>query len=219
MVSPDRLIPRWYAAAVIGLLLVGTVTYGVLGLVSQGPARAVGLLSAAAFAALLVAASVALLGRRRPRPTPPAGDGTVEVASPAVLSASLLLAWALLLVAAGIWVAVAVTDFDRIEAPGATFLVVAGAAASLPDLVRLLTGRLHRWRLSLEPDRLTYRGYRTDVTIPASRLRGAELQARGPAGVRIRVSGEQPDVVVPVTAFRAPPEQLVELVRDHARAR
>ena len=55
------------------------------------------------------------------------------------------------------------TDFDEIEAPGATLLTVVGALGMLPDLVRLLTGRLHRWRLEIGPETVRYRGYRTDV--------------------------------------------------------
>ena len=64
---------------------------------------------------------------------------------------------------------------------------------------------------------LTYRGYRTDVTVPWKDVRGAEIQERGPAGVRIDLRGaRRKDPVVPITAFTVPAEQLVEEI---ARAR
>jgi hypothetical protein len=48
------------------------------------------------------------------------------------------------------------SDLLALEAPGASLVMVVGAVGSLPDLLRLLTGRLHRWRLELGPDALIY---------------------------------------------------------------
>ncbi len=112
------------------------------------------------------------------------------------------------------------TDFDSLESPGFALITVVGALASLPDLVRLLTGRLHRWRLELGPESVTYRGYRTDATWPWSKVHGARIQARGPAGVLIDVKGAGQDPVVPITAFAVPAEQLVdEIQRAKAASR
>ena len=113
------------------------------------------------------------------------------------------------------WGWVLLHDPGSLESPGYSLMTVVGAVASLPDFARLLTGRLHRWTLVLGPDGLTYRGYRTDVSVPWKDVRGATIQQRGPAGVRIDLRGARAkDPVVPITAFDVPAEQLVdEIVR------
>ncbi len=57
--------------------------------------------------------------------------------------------------------------------PGFALVTVAGAVGSLPDLVRLVTGRLHRWRVVIDGGSITYRDYRTDETWPVSKVHGA----------------------------------------------
>jgi hypothetical protein len=129
-------------------------------------------------------------------------------------------AWIALLVVAGLWVVIGLIDVDDIESPGFALVTVLGALASLPDLARLLTGRLHRWRLELGPESISYRGYRTAETWPWSKVHGARIQTRGPAGVAIDVKGAGEDPVVPITAFAVPAEQLVEEIqRAQAAAR
>lgn len=114
---------------------------------------------------------------------------------------------------AGLWAYVMVTDFSAIESPGFTLVTIAASVGLLPDLARLLTGRLHRWRLELGPDALTYRGYRTDLTVPWSKVGRATVQTKAPVGVLINVRGTSKDPVVPILAFSVPAEQLIEEIQ------
>lgn len=218
MVSPARLVPRWWSATVVLLLLAGTAVGLVMTLVADGALAWSGAGLLVAFAGLLVAAGSALVRPRRPREPEVAGDGTRTFRAPAPTVAGLLLAWAALLVVAGLWAWLAVADFGALESPGFALLAIAGGLASVPDLVRLLTGRLHRWTLELGPAALTYRGYRTAVTVPWRDVKGAAVQRRNPAGVRIDLRAAQEDVVVPITAFDVPAEQLVEEVHRARKA-
>lgn len=170
-----------------------------------------------AFAALLVAAGSALVRPRRQREPEVAPDGARIFRAPAPTVAGLLVAWAALLSVALLWAWLAVTDLDALESPGFALATITAALASVPDLVRLLTGRLHRWTLVLGPTSLTYRGYRTDVTVPCRDVKGAAVQRRNPAGVRIDLRAARPPVVVPITAFDVPAEQLVEEVHRALR--
>ena len=212
-----RLIPRWFAVVVIGALTLFVLGFLVLALSVEGLMRwsAWGLF---VFAALLLCSAVSALARPRRRREPQVTPEGVRVfVAPGLTTWPLVGAWVSLLVVAGTWAFVAVTDFGALESPGFALLTIVGAVASLPDLVRLLTGRLHRWRLELGPDAITYRGYRTDVSWPWSKVHGARIQERGPAGVAIDVKGSGVDPVVPITAFDVPAEQLVEEI-DRARA-
>ena len=214
---PLRLIPRWFTVVVSALLTLFTVAFLGLALSVDGVLgwSAWGLL---AFAGLLLCSAVSALARPRRRAEPIIeADGTRVFLAPGATTWPLVVAWFALLVVAAIWAYVAVTDFSALESPGFSLVAIAGAVASLPDLARLLTGRLHRWRLELGPEALTYRGYRTDVTWPWSKVHGARIQARGPAGVVIDVKGAGKDPVVPITAFAVPAEQLVEEI-ERARA-
>ncbi len=215
-----RLIPRWYVVTVVAVLAVLTLVFtglaatsdGVLGWSAWGLTAATGL--------MLVAAVSSLARPRRPRPPTIAPDGTRVFLAPATTVWSLIGAWFALLVVAALWIVVAVTDFDSLESPAFALITVVGALASLPDLFRLLTGRLHRWRLELGPESVTYRGYRTDATWPWSKVHGARIQARGPSGVLLDVKGAGQDPVVPITAFAVPAEQLVdEIQRAKAASR
>ncbi len=220
MSGPARLIPRWYTAVVISVLVVLTLLFLGLAVTSEGVAGASAWGLTLATGLLLLAAVSALARRRRPREPTVTADGTRVFLSPALTAWTLVSAWLALLAVAALWVVQAVTDFDGLESPGFALLTVLGAVASLPDLVRLLTGRLHRWRLELGPEALHYRGYRTDVTCPWSKVHGAGIQARGPAGVLVDVKGAGADPVVPITAFDVPAEQLVEEIqRAKAAAR
>ena len=166
----------------------------------------------AACVLLLVSAASALLRPRRPREPTVTAAGVRVFLSPAVTAWPLVGAWLAVLVTAALWGYVAVTDLDALESPGFALVTIGGALASLPDLVRLLTGRLHRWRVELGPDTISYRGYRRAETWPWSAVHGARTQSR-PAGVVIDLKGPGKDPVVPVTAFAFPPQQLVEEIR------
>ena len=217
MSATVRLIPRWFAAVVIGALTLFVLGFLVLALSVEGVMRwsAWGLF---VFAALMLCAAVSALARprrrREPHVTP---DGARVFVAPGLTTWPLVGAWLALLVVAAVWAFVAVTDFGALESPGFALLTIVGALASLPDLVRLVTGRLHRWRLELGPDTITYRGYRTDVSWPWAKVHGARIQERGPAGVAIDVKGSGVDPVIPITAFDVPADQLVEEI-ERARA-
>lgn len=209
-----RLIPRWYTATVctfLGVLTVGAVG---LGIFSSGPLVPSAWTFALTTGAGLVAAVSALARPRRRRELPVRPDGTRVLEGPRLTVVALLVAWAAITVTAVLWAYVAVTDFDAIEAPGAAFLTVVGAVGMLPDLVRLLTGRLHRWRLEIGPETVRYRGYRTDVTYRRRDVRGGLVHPRHPAGVEIDLrGGATKGAVIPATAFDVPAEQIIEELR------
>ncbi len=212
MVSPERLIPRWWTASVLLLLLVGMLAGAVMASVADGALAWSGAGLLVAFAGLLVTALSALVRPRRRRETVVSTDGVRAFRAPLGTVAGLLVAWAALLAVAALWAWLAATDFGALESPGFALLAIVGALASLPDLVRLLSGRLHRWTLELGPDALAYRGYHTAVTVPWREVKGASVQQRNPAGVRIDLRAGRDPLVVPITAFDVPADQLVEEV-------
>lgn len=216
--TPARLVPRWWTATVLLLLLLGVLVGVVMAATADGALVWSGVGMLVAFASLLVAAVSAFARPRRRREPEVASDGTRTFRAPVPTVAGLLLAWAALLVVAGLWAWLAISDFGALESPGFALLSIAGGLASLPDLVRLLTGRLHRWTLELGPAALTWRGYRSDVTVPWRDVKRATVQRRGPAGVRIDLRADRDDVVVPISAFAVPAEQLVEEVHRARKA-
>lgn len=212
-VTPVRLVPRWFTVTVVVALVAMTGMFVGLAVTADGVMgwSAWGLVAFAGL--LLVAALSALVRPRRTREPVVAADGTRVFAAPVLTVAALLGAWAALLATAVLWGFVGLTDLDALESPGFTLVTIVGALASLPDLARLLTGRLHRWTLELGPEAVSYRGYRTSLTLSWSKVHGARIHPRGPAGVAIDVKGAGDDPVVPITAFDVPAEQLVEEIR------
>ena len=207
------LIPRWFVGIVLALLTCFVLVSLVLVALASGPmlVSAWGLLVMAV--AMLVAALSSLARPRRRREPEVLPDGTRVLRGPLLTVVALLVALVAVYVVAIAWTWVALTDLDRIEAPGAAFATVVGAVGMLPDVVRLLTGRLHRWTLEVGPESVTYRGYRTSRTWARREVRGGVVQARGPAGVRIDVRGGG-GPVLPAAAFDVPAEQLLEELRQ-----
>ena len=217
--GPLRLIPRWYTVLVLVILTVTTLAALGLSLVHDG-ALGWSFRALLVFAGLLLVSAVSSLVRPRRRSEPVVGaDGTRTFVAPAATVYPLVVAMVAMWLTGALWAYVALTDFDSLESPGFALVAIAGAAAAVPDLARLVTGRLHRWRLEIGPETVRYRGYRTDVTYPWSKVHGARIQARGPAGVVIDVKGAGKDPVAPVTAFTVPAEQLVEEIERGKAAR
>ena len=216
-----RLIPRWFAPVTVAFLVVLTLVLAVTGALADDGVMSRSVLGLALMCGcLLVATCSAFVRRRRRRDPVVTVDGARVFVSPAATVWPLVGAVVSLYAVVAMWAFVAVTDFSELESPGFSLVTIVGAIALLPDLVRLLTGRLHRWRLVLGPDSLTYRGYRTDLTVPWSKVGRATIQAKAPAGVLINVRGEWKDPVVPIAAFAVPAEQLVEeIARAKAAAR
>ncbi len=231
--TPVRLVPRWFSALVIVVLALFALAMLVLALVDDGVMRwsACGLSAAASL--VLCSAVSALVVPRSGSPIHGA-DGTVTFLSPALTVWPLVGAWAAVLWVAATWAYVAVTDFGELESPGFALVTIVGAVGSLPDLARLLTGRLHRWRVVIGPESITYRGYRTDRTWPLSKIHGARFNPprslrrrdarsedeRQLAGVVIDLKGAGTDPVIPMAAFRAAPETMIEEIeRAKAAAR
>lgn len=212
--TPVRLIPRWFTITTmtfLAVLLLGSLGLGVW---ASGPMVPFAWGMVVATGAGLVAAVPALARPRRPRELPIRPDGTRVLEGPLLTVVALLVAWAALMVSAVVIGYVALTDFDAIEAPGAAFVTVVGAVGMLPDLVRLLTGRLHRWRLEIGPETVRYRGYRTDVTYRRRDVRGGLVHPRHPAGVEIDLrGGATKGAVIPATAFDVTAEQIIEELR------
>ncbi|MFW6867959.1 hypothetical protein ACOACQ_11265 [Nocardioides sp. CPCC 206347] len=218
VVSRARLIPRWWTATVLTVLVLATLVALVVALAADGALAWSGVSMLVAFCGLLVAAISALARPRRRREPEITADGTRIFRAPMLTVAGLLVAWWTLLVTAALWAYLALTDFSSLESPGFSLLTIVGALASLPDLVRLATGRLHRWTLELGPTTLSYRGYRTDVAVHCRDVRGAAIQQRNPAGVRIDMRAGADDIVLPITAFAVPAEQLVEEIHRARKA-
>lgn len=210
----QRLVSWWWLAGALGLLGAMVAGFLVVLLVSTGFDRVIAGLLLLMSSSFLASVLATLAVRRRRRPLPTSADGTVVISSPAVAAAGLLVAWLAALVLAAVWAVIAVVDFDRIEAPGFTIVLWVGALATLPDLVRLLTGRLHRWRVLIGPDGVTYRGYRTDETVPWAGLKRVTVSERKPAGVVLDRRGGGPDPVIPAAAFTVPAEQIAEEIRN-----
>lgn len=206
VVSAPRLVPRWYVALVFVLLGAAFAAALLVSVFAGGVDRMRAVVSAVPVGLVLVAAATALLGHRRTVDVTADADGVTRVDSPVILVGSLVAAWAAFIGYA------LVTDTGSLTSPGFLGVGVLAGLGMVPDLWRLLTGRLHRWRLVLTPTEVTYRGYRTDVTVPWSRIHGAQIQARRPTGVRIDVKGKADDIVV---AFRMPIDQMVDLVETY----
>lgn len=219
--QPSRLVPRWFAPVTVTFLVVLTILFATTGaLVDDGVMSRSMLGLALACGLVLVATCSAFVRRRRRRDPVVTADGARVFVSPAATVWPLVGAVVALYAVVAMWAYVAVTDFSELESPGFSLVTIVAAVAGLPDLVRLLTGRLHRWRLVLGPDTLTYRGYRTDLTVPWSKVGRATIRAKAPAGVLVNIRGESKDPVVPIAAFAVPAEQLIEEIeRAKAAAR
>ena len=216
-----RLIPRWFAPTTVTFLTVLTLLFATsAAVVDDGVmSRSIGAL-AVMCGLLLVAACSAFVRRRRRRAPDVTPDGRRVFVSPGSTVWPLVGAAVVVYVVVVMWVYVALTDFSALESPSFSLVAIAGAIGLLPDMLRLVTGRLHRWRLELGPDGLTYRGYRTDLTVPWSKVGRATLHAKGPAGVLVNVRGRSTDPVIPIAAFSVPAEQLIEEIeRAKASAR
>lgn len=215
-----RLIPRWFTVVVVSTFAVLTILVGTATAASGDGFADMSMYGVAAFSSLMLVASISSLVRPRRRREPDVlADGTRVFRAPALTVWPLVGAWVAVMGTAVAWGWVMLNDFGALESPGFSLVVVLGSIGLLPDFARLLTGRLHRWTLALGPDELTYRGYRTDVSMPWKDVRGAMIQERGPAGVRIDLRGARAkDPVVPITAFDVPADQLVEEINTARKA-
>lgn len=221
-VRGKRLIPLRWSTTVIAVLTLFTLMLVVITAAFGDGIADMSMYGLATVSGLVLVSAVSSLVRPRRRREPKVlADGTRVFRAPALTTWPLVAAWVVVLGVAVVWAWVLVTDIGALESPGFSLVMVIGAVGSLPDFVRLATGRLHRWTLTLGPDALTYRGYRTDVTLPWRDVRGAHIHERGPAGVRIDIRGAQAkDPIVPIAAFNVPAEQLIDEVaqaRKNAR--
>ncbi|WP_036491341.1 MULTISPECIES: hypothetical protein [Nocardioides] len=227
--TAPRLAPRWpgvFLSAVLSLMLVaGVVVAAVGGHSEQAPALVFG-----AVGAVGLVLCVVLFWPRRRRELVRDVDGSLTIAAPWAVVVVMIAAWAMAGVVGASLVFTVVTDgIDALESPGAALVLVGALLASLPDAVRLATGRLHRWRVTLAPSGLRYRGYRTDIELPWVKVRGSRLQASrlfrwtgvpesmrpgesGPKGYGVVVDrkGSGPDFLVPQAFFRVPAAQISE---------
>lgn len=161
---------------------------------------------------LLWGAAIRATRTKRRAPVEPRSDGVVVVESPAVLVGLLLGAWLAMLCAVAAFLVVAATDFDAIESPGGLLVMVVGGLASLPDLLRLLRGRLHRWRVVADGHGLRYRGYHTDMDLAWSEISGIHVPDK-PPGVAVRRQDGSPALVLPASAFDVHPVALAEALK------
>lgn len=208
--NEPRLFPRWWVTTVVLVLLV-TIGSGAIGFFAADGLLRIALTGLGlGTLVLLVAVAWSLLVPRRRKELEPDAAGTVVVHSPPLIVWPAVLACVLIYLCAVSLALMLVVDPADIESPGAAVVAAIGVVLGAPDMFRLVTGRLHRWRLVLTPEGLTYRGYRTDETVPWSKVHGASVQRGKDAGVLIDRKGSGRDLVVPMTAFDVPAEQIVE---------
>lgn len=213
-VAPPSLIPWWFTAGVLGLLGAVFLLAGGVGLLG-GSATAVWMrFLAVATGGGLLAAGTAFLSERRPERLEPGPDGRVVLTSPLGVAVGLVVALVATMAMAGAGVWFALTVGLGPDTGGALLLGLLSLGL-VPEVFRLLTGRLHRWRVEIGPEGLRYRGYRTDLRTTWTRVRDARVQPRHPAGVLVRTADG--DVVLPAAVFPVPPHDLAEVI--HARRR
>ena len=150
---------------------------------------------------------------RRREPVEPRPDASVVVESAPAIAGLLVAAWVVMLLAVVGWVVVAVTDFSSIESPGFTLVMVLAALGSLPDLVRLLTGRLHRWRVVADDSGIRYRGYHTDRSLAWNEISSIRAQAT-PPGVTVESKDGTPALLVPALPFDEHPDTIAEALNQ-----
>lgn len=211
-----RLLARRHVLIMHAFCVFLGVVYGVMASLETGPVRLAAWAVVAAALLLWAAVIRTTLVPRRRQPVQPEADGSVAVESPRELAALVVGAWLVMLVAAAAWVVVAVTDFGSVESPGGLLVMVVGALVSLPDLVRLLTGRLHRWRVVADDDGIRYRGYHTDRTLPWSDIAVIESQPK-PVGVAVQPKGAEPVLLVPALPFDEHPDAIAEALMGARR--
>ncbi|MRJ76794.1 hypothetical protein GEV29_09620 [Aeromicrobium sp. SMF47] len=227
LTTGQRLISRRWVAGVVVLILVGLASFAAMAVALDGAGRVVGVAGLVFLGLHLIAALRAFVLPRRRRELPVDEAGRTIIEAPGSLVWPLVAAWAAVPILAAAFVVQAIVDVDSIESPGAAFAVVIATVFGLPDWFRLVTGRLHRWRVVLGPEDLSYRGYRTAIEVPWSRVRGASIQVGGrtrgetkqrqTAGVLINLKGTRPDPVIPAAAFDVPAEQIVEEIQKRLR--
>lgn len=218
MTVQKRLISRVWTAGVLVILLIGVATFLAMALALGGTGRVVGVAGLAFFGLHLVAAVRAFVLPRRRRELVDDATGTTTIEAPGSLVWPLVAAWGAFPLVALVLVVQAIVNFDSIESPGAVFVVVIASVAGLPDWLRLVTGRLRRWRVVLTRESLIYQGYRTDLEVPWSKIHGATVQRTKPVGVLIDLKGTRPDPVIPYPAFDLPIDQIVEEIEKRLRA-
>ncbi len=130
----------------------------------------------------------------------------VDLRASGVVVASLLGAWGLMLLSVVLWVIVLLTDAASLDSPGFMIITVLGAIGSLPDLLRLARGRLHRWTIRTDETGFHYAGWHTRLDVPWSDVRGFTGQDR-PAGVLVRL-GDGESITLTVTPFDVTPAGL-----------
>lgn len=168
---------------------------------------------------LLVAATHAFLVPRRRRPLPVDPDGAVAIRSNWVVVWATLLAGLSIYPVGGLWLLLLLTDPGGTTFPAGLLALLVAAVGLLPDLVRLLRGRLYRWELRLDDEGYRYRGYRTDESGRWSQVHGARIVTGKDAGVLIDRKGTGPDRLVPLAAFDVPAEQILEEIEQRLHGR
>jgi hypothetical protein len=218
VVTAPRLFSRWWVAGVL-LLLFLCIGVGVVAVVAADGLAQVTYSGIGLSGLVLLVAAVRsiVLPRHRGevRSTP---DGTTVFESPALIVWPVVLAGVLMYSAAVGLGLLLVFDRDEVESPAGAAAAVIGAVMGTPLIVRLLTGRLRRWRLLLGSDGFTYRGYRTDETVPWSKVHGARIQRGKDASVVIDRKGTGPDRLIPLLPFDVVPEQVVEQIEARLRS-
>ena len=143
---------------------------------------------------------------RRPEPLEPRADGSVVAEAPVLLVVLLVGTWvSAVLVLLG-WVAALLTG----PLSARTVVLALGlliGLGSLGDLARLLTGRLHRWRVVADGSGVRYRGYRTDRSLRWGEVSAVRSSA-DPPGVAVEPRDGSPAVLLPALAFDVTPDAL-----------
>ena len=210
-----RVFPLRIILVLHAILLVLALLFGLMAWIGDEPSRLGA--SGIAVAALLVwlaAVRTTLLPRHPVAAVDPGAPLVVD--TPRSVPALLVAGWLLMVVSTVVWCVAAALDLGSVDSPGFALVMGLAALGSIPDLVRLATGRLHRWRVVADDEGIHYRGWRTDARVPWSDVRRVRWQER-PAGVVVEQRGET-QLRIPITSFDEDPLQLAEAL-DQRRSR
>ena len=140
------------------------------------------------------------------------GGDRIEASS--VVTGALLTALVAVLGAAACWTWVLLEDPAALPNPGFVLWVAVGALGCLPTLVRIITGRYHRWSLDTGPAGLGYRGGRVSRVVPWIAVGKVEVNEPG-TQLTVRMAEEGGP---PLTISTLLLESDAVALRDHVAA-
>ena len=98
---------------------------------------------------------------------------------------------------------------------GFTLVAALGALGSLPDLVRLVRGKLHAWRVDADAQGLRVTGYRAGTVVPWSQVKEVTTGIDGRLPCVVVKARNRDEIRVSVLAFDFTAEQLAARIESY----